>query len=419
MDEPLQAPVRRLKSKRKARRIIRKIAGVMGCIVAFVTTYALILPAITMERTTFCGADEHIHNAACYQQQVEICEQICTIHVHDDTCYAVPELEPVLHSHKDTCTEAVKGDLICDLPESDEHSHSDVCYYWNQIYSCGLEEGQPEAVDPVLICSEQEVTGHVHAEDCFQIHPVAAEPICGQSHEHTYLCYQMLCSLTEHTHSLQSRFYNPTTGRFLNADAFAATGQGLLGNNMFAYCNNNPVIHKDSQGTAVETVFDLITLGLSVAEVIANPADLGAWIGLAGDAIDLIPFVTGVGETVRGLRIADKFDNVVEIADSLGDSIDTYRDVRKVTKGTGLEAHHILEKRFVNPLKIATNKSATDMLSIPLTKTQHQAFTNAWRKAPLSYGNTASLDAVVKRGVEIYGNDPRLMRAFILTLSKH
>ena len=39
---------------------------------------------------------------------------------------------------------------------------------------------------------------------------------------------------------LQSRYYNPTIGRFLNADAFASTGQGLLGNNMFAYCMNNP-----------------------------------------------------------------------------------------------------------------------------------------------------------------------------------
>ena len=188
---------------------------------------------------------------------------------------------------------------------------------------------------------------------------------------------------------------------------------------MFAYCENRVTVYDDPAGNAVETVFDLITLGLSVAEVAMNPADPTAWIGLAGDVIDLIPFVTGVGETIKGLRLVDKAGNMVEIADTLGDSIDTYRDVRKVTKGTGLEAHHILEKRFTNPLKIATNKSATDMLSVPLTKAQHQLFTNAWRKAPLSYGSTASLDAVVKRGVEIYGNDPRLMRAFILTLSKH
>ena len=48
---------------------------------------------------------------------------------------------------------------------------------------------------------------------------------------------------------LQSRYYDPEVGRFLNADAFVATGQGELGNNMFAYCRNNPVSRKDVAGT--------------------------------------------------------------------------------------------------------------------------------------------------------------------------
>ena len=48
---------------------------------------------------------------------------------------------------------------------------------------------------------------------------------------------------------LQSRYYNPDTGRFLNADAFTSTGQGFTGNNMFAYCGNNPVARKDEGGT--------------------------------------------------------------------------------------------------------------------------------------------------------------------------
>jgi len=47
---------------------------------------------------------------------------------------------------------------------------------------------------------------------------------------------------------LQSRYYNPETSRFLNADALTSTGQGILGNNMFAYCQNNPVMFIDPDG---------------------------------------------------------------------------------------------------------------------------------------------------------------------------
>ena len=47
---------------------------------------------------------------------------------------------------------------------------------------------------------------------------------------------------------LQSRYCNPAIGRFINADTFASTGQGLLGNNMFAYCNNNPIYFVDPFG---------------------------------------------------------------------------------------------------------------------------------------------------------------------------
>jgi len=47
---------------------------------------------------------------------------------------------------------------------------------------------------------------------------------------------------------LQSRYYNPEIGRFINADEFASTGQGLLGNNMFAYCMNNPINMTDVSG---------------------------------------------------------------------------------------------------------------------------------------------------------------------------
>ena len=49
---------------------------------------------------------------------------------------------------------------------------------------------------------------------------------------------------------LNSRYYNPVWGRFINADGFVSTGQGISGDNMFAYCGNNPVNRYDPSGNA-------------------------------------------------------------------------------------------------------------------------------------------------------------------------
>ena len=45
---------------------------------------------------------------------------------------------------------------------------------------------------------------------------------------------------------LQSRYYDSYVGRFINADG--QLNGGLLGNNMFAYCENNPVMRTDPNG---------------------------------------------------------------------------------------------------------------------------------------------------------------------------
>ena len=47
---------------------------------------------------------------------------------------------------------------------------------------------------------------------------------------------------------LQSRYYDAKICRFISADGYVSTGQGLLGNNMFAYCNNDPVNRVDPAG---------------------------------------------------------------------------------------------------------------------------------------------------------------------------
>ena len=57
---------------------------------------------------------------------------------------------------------------------------------------------------------------------------------------------------------LQSRYYNAGLGRFNAPDAFASTGQGLTGNNMFAYAKNNPVVLKDSGGESATVAGGII-----------------------------------------------------------------------------------------------------------------------------------------------------------------
>ncbi len=139
---------------------------------------------------------------------------------------------------------------------------------------------------------------------------------------------------------LQSRYYDPANHRFINADQpeyTTAAGVNLNATNLFVYCANNPVMNIDNGGAFWDTVFDVISIVVSVVDVVTNPQDVTAWIGLAGDVIDLIPFVTGVGETVRAVNIAgdvaDAADDVYDAAkavDRLDDVTDTVSATNKM-----------------------------------------------------------------------------------------
>lgn len=50
---------------------------------------------------------------------------------------------------------------------------------------------------------------------------------------------------------LQSRYYNPYWGRFINADVYINANGDLIGYNMYAYCSNNPVMYTDSTGSSI------------------------------------------------------------------------------------------------------------------------------------------------------------------------
>ena len=53
---------------------------------------------------------------------------------------------------------------------------------------------------------------------------------------------------------LQSRYYDPETGRFINADGYVNANGDLIGYNLYAYCSNNPVMFVDPTGSSIEIV---------------------------------------------------------------------------------------------------------------------------------------------------------------------
>ena len=62
---------------------------------------------------------------------------------------------------------------------------------------------------------------------------------------------------------LKSRYYNPELCRFISADGYVQTGQGLLDKNMFAYCGNNPVNRVDETGYGWRDIWNGIKSFLS------------------------------------------------------------------------------------------------------------------------------------------------------------
>jgi len=64
---------------------------------------------------------------------------------------------------------------------------------------------------------------------------------------------------------LKSRYYDPQTGRFINADSVDYLAPGTInGLNLYAYCGNNPVMRADPTGCAWkwwQVLFIILTLG--------------------------------------------------------------------------------------------------------------------------------------------------------------
>ena len=60
-----------------------------------------------------------------------------------------------------------------------------------------------------------------------------------------------------------------------------------------------------------------------------KPTDPWAWAGLAGDTIDLLPFVTDVGEVTRGVKVLSKSDDVIDTAKTAIKFLNKNSDIKK------------------------------------------------------------------------------------------
>ena len=81
---------------------------------------------------------------------------------------------------------------------------------------------------------------------------------------------------------LQSRYYDPQVGRFINADSYVSTGQGFGGNNMYLYCLNNPVNFIDVLGMNPAAAIPGWLTGLWWLPYVDGPLPIGEIILIGG-----------------------------------------------------------------------------------------------------------------------------------------
>ncbi len=96
---------------------------------------------------------------------------------------------------------------------------------------------------------------------------------------------------------LNSRYYNPEWGRFINADGTMSSGYEILGHNMYVYCNNNCINMCDPDGK-------LPILAIAIAYVATN-------------ALTPVKFSNFANSTIKKLIINDNMRKNIRFAESL------------------------------------------------------------------------------------------------------
>lgn len=149
--------------RRRRRRLWYRILTVMSAFVVFVTTYILILPAITLSKDPICGKEEHTHTDECFSVRSTVtftCKE--SLHSHTDECRAEDnslvcgKADYFIHTHTDICYDS-NGVLLCELPEITLHTHTDECY----ISTPAVSENEEDTSG----CEETTVTDVTSTDD--------------------------------------------------------------------------------------------------------------------------------------------------------------------------------------------------------------------------------------------------------------
>lgn len=181
--------VKKTRGRRRWQWFVRFVAS----IVVFCTTYALILPAITMEQKAYCGLEEHVHDDSCYIQILDSQETGEATHVHTAACLDASGAEICgFHVHSDSCYTKERGDLLCQRAEQEGHAHTELCY----------------GDEPVMVCQREETAGHTHGEGCYTEQPMLSCQLpVAEAHTHGDGCFDaegaLICQQAEsdgHTH---------------------------------------------------------------------------------------------------------------------------------------------------------------------------------------------------------------------------
>ncbi len=196
MKKDLSRRAMNLNKRRKHRKGWQTVVRTLALCVVFCTTYALILPAITLQEEAVCGFEEHVHTDVCYSQPQAV-PALC----------GVPADAVIVHQHGDLCRNAA-GELICTLTEQAVHVHDDSCHTQETVLACTVTHVHSEAckkTEKNLVCEIPETEGHAHSESCSGTKSVQ---ICtAEIHQHGEGCFQeqtLSCAIPEseeHSHS--------------------------------------------------------------------------------------------------------------------------------------------------------------------------------------------------------------------------